>query len=125
MATNGLQCPRCAAELQHVRIRGVDVDVCEECCGVWLDRLEIGKFDDPAAAVGDALVAHLQQFPRVLIDHAVRLHCPRHRTAVMLRRDYSRTVRIPIDECPECAGIWLDSDELAQIRRKKATAPNA
>ena len=36
---------------------------------------------------------------------------------VMLRRKFSAAVPVEIDVCPQCGGIWLDSDELAQIRR--------
>jgi Zn-finger nucleic acid-binding protein len=35
----------------------------------------------------------------------------------MLRRAFSRSVPVQIDECPECGGFWLDTDELARIRR--------
>jgi Zn-finger nucleic acid-binding protein len=35
----------------------------------------------------------------------------------MLRRRFSAAVSVLIDECPHCGGVWLDSDELAQIRR--------
>jgi Zn-finger nucleic acid-binding protein len=53
----------------------------------------------------------------VLVDHSVRLNCPHHRGVVMLRHRFSTAVPVEIDECPQCGGVWLDSDELAQIRR--------
>ena len=68
-------------------------------------------------ALGDALLAHLSQFPAPLLDHSQRLRCPRHPGVVMLRRAFSATIRVDIDECPECGGLWLDSAELAAIRR--------
>jgi len=34
----------------------------------------------------------------------------------MLRRRFSTAVPVEIDICPQCGGVWLDSDELAQIR---------
>jgi Zn-finger nucleic acid-binding protein len=112
-----LRCPRSATPLATLRIGGVNTDVCEDCGGLWLDRLELARFEDPHGAFGDALVAHLAQFPPALVDHSVRLKCPHHRDVVMLRRPYSATAPVEIDECPQCGGIWLDSDELAQIRR--------
>ena len=111
-----LKCPRCAERLAHVRIGGVDTDVCESCGGLWLDRNELARFDRPEVAFGDALVAHLQQFPSALMDHSVRLRCPHHPEVVMSRRPYSSRVRVDIDHCPQCGGIWLDTDELALIR---------
>jgi len=47
----------------------------------------------------------------------VRLRCPRHPETVMIRRAFSRTIPVQIDECPQCGGHWLDAGELAQIRR--------
>jgi uncharacterized protein len=125
MTLNELECPRTPARLKHLRVGGVDTDVCEDCGGVWLDRLELAKFDRVDATFGEALVQHLTQFPAELIDHAIRLHCPRHPAVVMLRRFYSRDLRVEIDECPECGGVWLDSDELAEIRRLKLYSPTS
>jgi Zn-finger nucleic acid-binding protein len=117
MTTHELRCPRCSAALVHLLIGGVDLDVCEECGGLWLDRLELSRFDDPASGFGDALLAHLGQFPVAIVDRSVRLRCPRHPAIVMMRRAFSRTVPTQIDECPQCGGLWLDADELARIRR--------
>jgi uncharacterized protein len=111
-----LKCPRCAEALTPTRIGGVDTDVCERCGGLWLDRNELARFDPPEVAFGDALVAHLQQFPGSLMDHSVRLRCPHHGEVVMARRPYSSRVRVELDQCPQCGGIWLDADELASIR---------
>jgi Zn-finger nucleic acid-binding protein len=38
----------------------------------------------------------------------------------MLRRAHSPANPIRIDECPECGGVWLDTDELAAIRRQRS-----
>lgn len=112
-----LRCPRSSFPLSRLRIGGVDTDVCEDCGGLWLDRAELTRFASPKSVLGDALVAHLRQFPPTLLDHSIRLTCPRHPAVVMLRRRFSAAAQVEIDECPECGGIWLDTDELAQIRR--------
>lgn len=117
MAPQQLRCPRSSILLARLRIGGIDTDVCEDCGGLWLDRTEIARFRNSNSVFGDALVAHLNQFPPSLIDHSIRLTCPHHPDAVMLRRKFSVAVPVEIDECPECGGIWFDTDELAQIRR--------
>ena len=88
-----------------------------------IDRLEITRFERPEQAFGDALVAHLQQFPAQLLDHAIRLRCPRHRDVTRLRRTYAAHARVEIDECPQCGGVWLDADELASIRDARSARP--
>jgi Zn-finger nucleic acid-binding protein len=117
MTLHELLCPRSSAPLVHLMIGGVEVDVCEECGGLWLDRLELSRFDQADDAFGDALMAHLSQFPVEIVDRSIRLRCPRHPAIVMMRRAFSRSVPTEIDECPQCGGLWLDADELARIRR--------
>jgi uncharacterized protein len=112
-----LPCPRCSTSLSRMPIGGITVDVCESCGGLWLDRLELARFEEPDSVLGEALLAHLSQFPVAIVDRSARLHCPRHPVVVMMRRAFSPAAPIQIDECPQCGGVWLDADELAQIRR--------
>ena len=113
-----LNCPRTGTPLHRVRIGGVETDCCEDCGGLWLDRFELAKFEGSANPFGDALAAHLAQFPMRLLDPSQRLRCPRHPAVGMLRRLHSREVAIEIDECPECGGVWLDAAELDQVRQR-------
>lgn len=98
-------------------IGGITVDVCESCGGLWLDRLELARFEQPDSVLGEAMLAHLSQFPVAIVDRSARLRCPRHPGVVIMRRAFSTAVPVEIDECPQCGGVWLDADELAQIRR--------
>ena len=36
-------CPICSAELQPVDRQGVEVDLCPQCQGVWLARVELDR----------------------------------------------------------------------------------
>ena len=117
MTTQPIDCPRCTAPLARVTIGGIMVDVCEACGGVWLDRLELSRFEQPGSSLGEALLAHLSQFPVAIVDRSQRLRCPRHPEVVMMRRPFAPAAPVEIDECPQCGGLWLDADELAQIRR--------
>lgn len=38
-----MKCPHCAVELQMSERRGVEIDYCPTCRGVWLDRGELDK----------------------------------------------------------------------------------
>lgn len=112
-----MRCPRTGTELKPLRIGGVEVDVSEHCAGVWFDRFELDKFKSPNDAMGAALAAHLAQFDSPLLDLSARLRCPRHPESVMMRRFFGPARKVEIDECPECGGIWLDAEELHQIRQ--------
>ena len=38
-----MRCPLCDVPMREVRRRGVKIDVCPECRGVWLDAGELEK----------------------------------------------------------------------------------
>lgn len=38
-----MRCPACDGPMREVERRGVRIDVCTECKGVWLDRGELDK----------------------------------------------------------------------------------
>jgi Zn-finger nucleic acid-binding protein len=38
-----MTCPRCSNELRAQRREGVEIDVCPQCGGVWLDRGELDR----------------------------------------------------------------------------------
>lgn len=38
-----LLCPNCEAEMRQLKREGVELDVCSQCRGVWLDRGELEK----------------------------------------------------------------------------------
>ena len=38
-----MRCPLCDVSMREVERRGVRIDVCPECRGIWLDRGELEK----------------------------------------------------------------------------------
>lgn len=54
-----MKCPKCGATLKSESIRGIEIDKCPECRGLWLDHGELdalGKLQDPGLfnrVVGD------------------------------------------------------------------------
>jgi Zn-finger nucleic acid-binding protein len=110
-----MHCPACHAELTPATLAGVTLDACQGgCAGIWFDRGEL-KFDPPADALGRWL-DELAASRTVHVDPAKRRNCPRCSNSVLMRHFSSATRAVAIDECPTCAGIWLDSGELEQIR---------
>ena len=41
-----MKCPLCEREMEVQEYEGVEIDVCGECKGVWLDREELKKIVD-------------------------------------------------------------------------------
>jgi uncharacterized protein len=42
-----MNCPKCGMKMHEVRMRGVDVDVCFACNGVFLDQAELEHLQKP------------------------------------------------------------------------------
>ncbi|GAO02980.1 zf-TFIIB domain-containing protein [Anaeromyxobacter sp. PSR-1] len=42
-----MHCPKCGMQMQEVKLRGVDVDVCFSCSGIFLDKGELEHLEKP------------------------------------------------------------------------------
>src|SRR5690554_6749785 len=47
---NIMQCPHCNVTLMMAERQGIEIDYCPKCRGVWLDRGELDKIIERAAA---------------------------------------------------------------------------
>ncbi len=43
-----MHCPKCGMKMHEVKLRGVDVDVCFSCNGVFLDKGELEMLERPS-----------------------------------------------------------------------------
>ena len=113
-----MKCPACENSLQEITVGGINVDVCKGGCGgIWFDRDEILKFDEPHESAGESLL-DIERDESINVDHsAVRL-CPKCEGIGMMRHFYSIKKEVEVDECANCGGFWLDPGELARIRQQ-------
>jgi Zn-finger nucleic acid-binding protein len=116
-----MKCPACGNALSARRAGSIDVDVCDGGCGgVWFDNFELRKIDESG-------VEAIRDVPRdssLRVDESSRRRCPKCADQMMLRRFFSRLRRTQIDECPNCAGIWLDAGEFDAIQAELAQSPD-
>ncbi|MHC4475523.1 MAG: zf-TFIIB domain-containing protein [Planctomycetota bacterium] len=110
-----MECPACSNQLKEVTVADVAVDVCDGGCGgIWFDQLELKKFDEPHEAAGEVLL-DTERNESITIDRVKQLRCPRC-DLPMMRHFFSVKHEVEVDECPGCAGFWLDAGELRHIR---------
>jgi Zn-finger nucleic acid-binding protein len=110
-----MQCPACRNTLSHVQVSDIEVDVCKNGCGgLWFDKYEFQKFDEPHEQAGKELLA-VDRAPGVQVDHSEKRPCPRCDGFTMMRNFFSVKKEVEIDTCAGCAGVWLDPGELAHI----------
>ncbi|MGH7973489.1 MAG: zf-TFIIB domain-containing protein [Limisphaerales bacterium] len=115
-----MKCPACFNSLTQLQVGSLVVDVCQDGCGgVWFDAFEFQRVDEESESAGEALL-HIRCDPKVVVDPARKRDCPRCAGMKLQRHFFSALRRVEIDECPNCAGYWLDAGELAQIRAERA-----
>jgi len=112
-----MNCPACDGPLEERTMSDVKLDVCANGCGgVWFDQFEFRKFDEPHEEVGAALL-ELEGARTRPTGADDRLACPRcDERGVLRRRFFSTKRQVEVDECPACAGVWLDVGELRDLR---------
>jgi Zn-finger nucleic acid-binding protein len=113
-----MECPACGRALAERTVGGLTVDVCRGGCGgIWFDQLELKKVDEPHEALGEELLS-VERDPSVVVDFERRRTCPRCVGQVMMRHYFSIRRQVEVDECPRCAGFFLDAGELHAIREQ-------
>ncbi len=115
-----MTCPVCSKALSPHKVGGVAVDVCDAgCAGIWFDQFEFRKFDEQKEPdVEKTLKVAARVRPSSTSD---QLDCPKCTTIKMMRYFSSTKRKVTIDECPSCAGVWLDAGELTAIRQEFPT----
>lgn len=112
-----MRCPACETDLTEKTVDGIVVDVCVGGCGgIWFDQFELKKFDEPHEEGGVELL-DVEESPDIHVDHEKQHGCPRcDGNTPMLRHFWSVKHEVEVDECPTCAGFWLDAGELRHLR---------
>ncbi|MFC1883416.1 zf-TFIIB domain-containing protein [Thermodesulfobacteriota bacterium] len=111
-----MECPVCGNNLEEQSVEEITVDVCKGGCGgIWFDRFELQKVDEPHECAGEKLL-DAPVDTGVVINHDKKRKCPKCEDSIMMRHFFSVKQEVEVDECPKCAGMWLDCGELRKIR---------
>lgn len=100
-------CPRESTPLREQRAGRVNVDVCPNCHGTFVDGIELRRVvgdDDLAFALSGLRGAPPEPIACVACDRPM----------------YFDTVDgIELDHCVDCLGVWLDAGELDRLASRK------
>jgi uncharacterized protein len=111
-----MKCPSCKNQLSTRVVTGITLDVCDGGCGgIWFDHFELKKLQDQKMPDAETLLS-LKIDPKVKKDNDGQRKCPKCENFIMMKHFASVKLAVKIDECPKCAGFWLDAGELRQIR---------
>lgn len=102
------QCPSCSVPLRLVIESGVDIDVCDECLGVWLDPGEL-------TSLADDLAFSPRQFDACATSE---LNCPRCTTRhfAVVETEWGRFTR-----CVDCGGLFVGGETLDALAKSEAS----
>jgi Zn-finger nucleic acid-binding protein len=120
-ANTPIQCPFCA-NTQHQTMdrthwRGLELDVCSHCHGIWLDFKEIALVDEVATLEEVDSEFEGTYEPNTLeavqqeLQGDYTLACPRDKT-LLTRHEWRHDSKIVMDYCSRCHGLFLDPGEL-------------
>jgi Zn-finger nucleic acid-binding protein len=101
-----MKCPKCNVDLQTQNDRGVEVEACPKCQGMWLTPAELDELEN------EAFNNEANKGSLYLVSHETKLKCPV--CAAPLKQFDYRFFDLQLDCCPD-HGFWLDKDEDDQI----------
>jgi len=71
-----MKCPACENEMAEITVSDITFDACEEGGGgIWFDRFELDKVDEPHESAGDVLL-DIERDESITVDQSERLKCP-------------------------------------------------
>ncbi|MFO7990864.1 MAG: zf-TFIIB domain-containing protein [Thermoplasmata archaeon] len=109
MPSEKLQCPKCWVDMDKkiVEVLGpdIEIDVCPECMGIFLDDGELKKL------VKDKKLTDFLT-KEIGTQSKSELVCPKCGSLM----DIESAEEIEVDVCLECSGVWLDAGELEGLK---------
>jgi len=110
-----MHCPKCNAEMDAIDVRGIEVDRCTACDGLWFDLREVDRLvaqrDAEAIDAGDRSVGAYH-------DRVPASECPRC-AATLIRMVVRGEPLIHYEACSVCGGAYFDAGEFTALRRRR------
>lgn len=107
-------CPKCRTAMDRVEVKGIEVDRCEFCKGLWFDAGEADALQNRKSAAridtGNAWEGKQQDFIN-------RYRCPRC-GGKMSRKTDSKQKHINYETCEDCKGSFFDAGEFLDLSHR-------
>ena len=102
-----MNCPKCSSELKLTKYKGIEVDRCVSCEGMWLDYPELDQLEDTV------LDADEQKGTMITRPGDSEISCPQCQGP--MQRFRYRYDELWLDVCAEEHGFWLDKGEEKRV----------
>ena len=115
-----MDCPQCRRLLREATYEGVLIRICDKCGGEFIGADELAHIvrtrEERFPESSDPIWADMKpQFGVPESETRRVLDCPQCGTRMGVN-NYGGDSGIYIDRCPQCGGVWLDSDELENVQ---------
>lgn len=108
-----MKCPACGCQLTRIRLSGVTLWACKGGCGgLWFERFALRRLHQ--ALAGQPLPP-IAEPPGRYAESSQQRYCPHCQGILMMRHYFSPKKEVELDECPGCAGIWLDAGKYEKL----------
>ena len=101
--------------MKPVVVRGIKVDRCTHCHGLWFDSMEEVRLKSLSVAkrldVGDVEIGRK-------LNTQIHIHCPRHTDTLLTHLRIPDQPHIQVDSCPACYGMFFDAGEFTDFTQK-------
>ena len=112
--SGAMRCPKCKADMDALVFKGVEIDRCSKCSGLWFDAGEVERLRDAGVAeaidLGDASIGKqhnaLDKYP-----------CPRC-SGAMIRMVDPQQKHIWYEQCGVCSGSFFDAGEFRDLANR-------
>ena len=98
-----MNCPKCLSQLEQQKYRGIEIEKCANCGGMWFDYDELDELEDQSFSADD-LKGSL--FHRVENTEMACPHC-----GTFLKTFQYRFHNLKLEYCENQHGFWLDAGE--------------
>jgi len=102
-----MNCPRCKVELKVEDYRGIEVDRCPQCQGMWLDYGELDQLED--------LVLDQDELKGTIVYSPLKGELPCPKCEKPMQRFSYRAYDLELDLCEQGHGTWLDAGEERRV----------
>jgi Zn-finger nucleic acid-binding protein len=104
-----MDCPDCGVKLEKKLYRGIEVDHCPGCSGMWLDLDELDELEDEAFDVDDLKGTLIHS------STPTEQRCPH--CGCKLRSFQYRLKDLELEYCENGHGYWLDEGEEKRVMK--------
>jgi uncharacterized protein len=102
-----VECPKCLAQLEVIDFKGIEIERCSNCFGLFFDHLEK---EGLKALRGAESIDVGDEFVGARYNEIMDVACPKCR--IKMTHVYQKEpFEIKFESCPQCHGAFFDAGE--------------